>query len=212
MKKWKKYESYLLSGDWHIHTIYTDGKDNVFDYCAQAEKNGLKLIAFTEHVRKELTYNFDDFVSDVFSAKDKFNLEILVGCEAKVLDISGTLDVSKKILKECEIVLGTFHKFEPPLKDAYLAALTNMITNPDVDIWAHPTLYAIRNGFSLSEEDIYEISNSCFNNEVLIEINIKYNVPNIKFQAIASHMKCKFVKGSDAHQISELLKITKRKS
>lgn len=211
MKKWKKYEHYLRFGDFHVHTNYTDGKNTVFEYCEQAVKNRLEIIVFSEHVRRKLDYNFDDFVSDVFSAKDKFDLEVLVGCEAKVVDVEGTLDISKEILEKCEIVLGTFHKFEPPLKDEYLAALTNMITKPDVDIWAHPTLYAIKNGFTLTEEDIYRISKLCANNDILIEKNMKHNVPSKKFQAIASSLKCRFVNGSDAHQINELLKIKKRR-
>jgi len=73
----------------------------------------LELIAFTEHVRRNLDYDFDDFVAEVYSAKDKFDLEILAGCEAKVVDSEGRLDVSDDILKECEIVLGVFHRFEP---------------------------------------------------------------------------------------------------
>ena len=74
-----------------MHTNYTDGKNTVFEYCKQAEKNGLELIAFTEHVRKKLDYNFDEFLADVYAAKDKFDLEILAGCEVKVLDSEGTL-------------------------------------------------------------------------------------------------------------------------
>ena len=97
MKNWKKYQEYLEKGDWHVHTNYTDGKNTVLEYCEQAEKNELKLIVFAEHVRKKLDYNFDKFLSDVQSAKDKFNLIILVGCEAKMIDLKGTLDVSKDI-------------------------------------------------------------------------------------------------------------------
>jgi len=207
MKRWKKYERYLMKGDWHVHTNYTDGKSTIFEYCEQAEKNCLELIAFTEHVRKDMDYNFDDFISDVFSAKDKYSLEILAGCEAKVLDCKGTLDVTDDILKECEIVLGAFHRFEPAEKNAYLKALKNMLLNPEVDIWAHPTLFAKRNKFTLSIEDIRYISRLSSKYEVLMEINKKYNVPDGIFIEIASDMGCKFVAGSDAHHINELLKL-----
>lgn len=206
MKKWKKYEPYFLSGDWHVHTNYTDGKNTVFEYCEQAQKNGLELIAFTEHVRKELDYDFDDFVSDVFSAKDRFDLEVLAGCEAKVLDIDGNLDASEEVLRTCEIVLGAFHRFDPPQKVSYITALLNMITNPYVDIWAHPTQFGIRNKISLNEDDLYKIATSCFINDVLIEKNKKYNLPDEKFLTIISKLKCKFSRGSDAHDIDELLK------
>ena len=207
MKKWQKYEQYLSRGDWHVHTNYTDGKSTIFEYCEQAEKNGLELIAFTEHVRRNLDYNFDDFVAEVYSAKDKFDLEILVGCEAKVLDIKGTLDVSEEVLKECEVVLGAFHRFEPIEKKAYLIALKNMLSNPDVDIWAHPTLFAKKNKFTLSTKDIRDISTLSLKYNVLIEKNMKYNVPDRVFREIASKAGCKFVNGSDAHQVNELLKL-----
>jgi len=207
MKKWQKYEQYLSRGDWHVHTNYTDGKSTIFEYCEQAEKNGLELIAFTEHVRRNLDYNFDDFVAEVYSAKDKFDLEILVGCEAKVLDIKGTLDVSEEVLKECEVVLGAFHRFEPIEKKAYLIALKNMLSNPDVDVWAHPTLFAKKNKFTLSTKDIHDISTLSLKYNVLIEKNMKYNVPDRVFREIASKAGCKFVNGSDAHQVNELLKL-----
>ena len=207
MKKWQKYVQYLSRGDWHVHTNYTDGKSTIFEYCEQAEKNGLELIAFTEHVRRNLDYNFDDFVAEVYSAKDKFDLEILAGCEAKVLDSEGTLDVSEEVLKECEVVLGAFHRFESIEKKAYLIALKNMLSNPDIDIWAHPTLFAKKNKFTLSTKDIRDISTLSLKYSVLIEKNMKYNVPDKVFQEIASKAGCKFVNGSDAHQVSELLKL-----
>ena len=62
MKKWRKYQSYLTSGDWHIHTNYTDGENSIEDYCERALKNGLELIAFTEHVRRDLDYAFGQFI------------------------------------------------------------------------------------------------------------------------------------------------------
>lgn len=208
MKRWHKYEDYLLKGDWHVHTNYTDGKNTIYEYCEQAEKNGLELIAFTEHVRRSLDYNFDEFLTDIYAAKDRFDLEILAGCETKVLDSKGTLNISDEVLKECEIVLGAFHRFEPVEKDAYITALKNMLSNPDVDIWAHPTLFT-KNKFALSIVDINNILNLSLQYEILIEKNMKYNLPGGIFLKIASNLGCKFVTGSDAHQVNELLKLKK---
>ena len=192
-----------------MHTNYTDGKNTIFEYCEQAERNGLELIAFTEHVRRDLDYNFNDFLSDVHAAKDKFDLEVLAGCEAKILDCEGTLDVLDGVLKECEIVLGAFHRFGPIEKTAYLIALKNMLSNPNVDVWAHPTIFAKKNKFTLSVKDMRDISYMSSKSEVLIEINKKYNVPDSAFLRIASNESCKFVIGSDAHHITELLKLRK---
>ncbi len=203
MKRWKKYEKYLLCGDWHIHTNYTDGKNTIFEYCKQAEKNGLELIAFTEHVRKDLTYNFEDFISDIYSAKDMFDLVIIGGCEAKVLDLEGGLDVSKDVLKNCEVVLGAFHSFGYRGKEYYLTALCNMLKNPDVDIWAHPMRYAERTNLTLTKPELHLISIMSLKYEVLIEKNTKYSIDK-KFLKIASATGCRFVYGGDAHDISEL--------
>jgi len=86
-----------------------------------------------------------------------------------------------------------------------------MLSNPNIDIWGHPTLFAKKNKFTLSYKDILATINLCLKYNVLIEKNMKYNVPDGLFQGIASNMGCKFVNGSDAHQISELLKIGRGK-
>lgn len=207
MKKWHKYEQYLQKGDWHVHTNYTDGKNTLFEYCEQAERNGLELIAFTEHVRRNLDYNFNDFLADVYAANDKYNLVVLGGCEAKVLDYEGTLDVSDDVLTQCDVVLGAFHRFEPIEKGGYLMALKSMFLNPNVDIWAHPTLFAKKYKIALRVEDMHDIVNLSLKYNVLIEKNMRYNVPEGKFLKIASNAGCKFVNGSDAHQVNELLKL-----
>ena len=47
MKTWKKYIDYLLVGEWHIHTSYTDGKNSVFEYCEKAIEVDIPLLALT---------------------------------------------------------------------------------------------------------------------------------------------------------------------
>ncbi len=204
MKRWERYKDYLHRGDWHVHTSYTDGKNTVFEYCEKAEKLGLELIAFTEHVRKELSYNFEDFMSDIYSARDKFDLIVLGGCEAKVLDLEGNLDVSEEVLRHCEVVLGVFHSFPFGTKADYLKALKHMLRNPNVDIWAHPTLFAEKNKFELCDVEIKRIIEECKNNRVLIEKNMRYNLPNERFMDILIGKKWNFTIGSDAHTTKEL--------
>lgn len=69
MKKWERYSRYLETGEWHCHTRYTDGRNTVAEMCRQASRNGLELIAFTEHVRKSLSYDFGRLVNDVKRAR-----------------------------------------------------------------------------------------------------------------------------------------------
>lgn len=204
MKKWQRYSRYLDTGDWHCHTRYTDGRNTVMEMCHQAQKNGLELIAFTEHVRKSLSYDFGRLVKDVKSARGKFpRLKILVGCEAKVLDTKGSLDVSDDILKKCDIVLATFHSFPHSGKKELESALKNMLINPHVDIWTHPITFFQK--CPLCEKDVYRIIKLCIRNSVLVEDNIRPRYRSPRFIEACREMGAKTVTGSDAHGVEDLI-------
>ena len=210
--KYSECKSYIQYGDFHVHTNYTDGKNTVIEYCQKARQNNLKLIAFTEHVRRNLTYNYNDFLSDIFQAKSEFDdLKIFSGCEAKVLNVDGELDAQEEILDTCDIVIGVFHSFKYKDKKNYLIALKAMLRDPIIDIWGHPTLFAKKHNIKLEEDELKEIINVCIENNVLIEKNLKYNLPDVNFIKLALNERAKFVMGSDAHSIRELLTMQKLK-
>jgi DNA polymerase (family 10)/putative hydrolase len=203
MKKWERYSRYLDTGDWHCHTKYVDGRNTVMEMCGRAQKNGLELIAFTEHVRRELSYDFGRFVKDVENARKRFpRLKILVGCEAKVLDTKGNLDVSQETLRKCDIVLATFHSFPAADKNEMESALKNMLENPDVDIWTHPITFFQK--CPMCEKDVYGIIKLCIRNNVLIENNIRgrYRCPRLMEEC--RKMGAKIVTGSDAHGVEDI--------
>lgn len=204
MKKWQNYSKYLCTGDWHCHTKHTDGRNTVMEMCRQAEKNGLELIAFTEHVRRSLTYDFGMLVKDVKIARKKFpKLKILAGCEAKVLDTQGSLDVSEETLGKCDIVLATFHSFQHSGKKELESALKNMLANPRVDIWTHPITFFQK--YPLCKKDAHEIIEMCIKNNVLIEDNKKPAHRSPNFIEACRKMGAKIATGSDAHGVDELL-------
>lgn len=204
-KKWERFQEFLGNGDWHTHTNYVEGENSVIEMCEQAEKNNLKLICFAEHVRRELSYNFRDFVNDIETARKRFpNLKILVGCEAKIL-VNGEIDVSDDVLKMCDIVIASFHGF-PPEKDEQIRALRKALENPHVDAWGHPATF-FRN-FDLSRGEMENIINLCIQNRVLIENNLcpKY-VPPREFTELVQKLGARTVIGSDAHSVWDMRKI-----
>jgi putative hydrolase len=167
-----KFKNYFQTGLWHVHTNFTDGDNTVFELCKFCNKKGIPLIAFTEHVRKEnMSYIFDDLVKEINLCKEKFpNLIILLGCEAKVVDEEGNLDLNDEIKAKCDLILGAFHSFI----GHYLSAMKNMILKREIDIFAHPFLYALKNNIQLSEKEINEILYLCKQNGILIEKNLRY--------------------------------------
>jgi putative hydrolase len=205
-KRWKKYQAFLGLGDWHVHSRWSnDAQGSIADYCHQARTNGLRLIAFTEHVRRKIEFDYGQFSADVDAARQAFpDLIILKGCEAKVLNVAGEIDAPDHVLAQCDVVIGSFHSFADPSQ--YVPALRNMLRNPIVDIWGHPTLYCVKHGITLDAPTLEGLVNLCIEHEVLIEFNHKYDLPPAAMREIATRRHAKHVFSSDAHRVEELRK------
>jgi len=203
-KRWMPHEALLAEGDWHVHSRWSnDAQGTIADYCRQARQNGLRLIAFTEHVRRRLLFDYRAFCDDVERAREAFpDLVILKGCEAKVLNAQGDLDVPDDVLEQCEVVVGSFHSFPDPT--AYVRAIEGMLQNPQVDIWGHPTLYAVRKGIPLDLATVEGLIDLCIQHQVLIEFNAKYRLPGDAMRAMVVDRRAKYVFGSDAHRVDAL--------
>lgn len=203
-KRWKTHQAWLKLGDWHVHSRWSnDAQGSIVDYCRQARANGLKLIAFTEHVRRKIEFDYREFSADVDAARRAFpELIILKGCEAKVLNVAGEIDAPDHVLEQCDVVIGSFHSFADPSQ--YVPAVRNMLRNPAVDIWGHPTLYCVKKGITLDSATLESLVDLCIEHEVLIEFNRKYGLPPAAMREIARRRRAKHVFSSDAHRVEEL--------
>lgn len=202
MKKWEKYTDYLLKGEWHIHTNYTDGKNTVYQYCQKAVEVGIPLVAFTEHVRKHLSYNFSTFLDDIDKAREHFDLIVLSGCEAKVLS-TGELDVDYEILREVDYAIFAYHSFPEDI-DIYLKSLFKSLKNKHVDAWAHPGIFLTNHCLELSDEALEKIFKTMNKQNVLLEINSKYNTPAENWINLARKHDVKLVRGNDVHCLENI--------
>ena len=200
MKTWKRYENFLLTGEWHVHTSFTDGKNTIDDYCAYADNKKIPLIVFTEHVRKELSYDFNLFLEQIDLAREQYELIILSGCEVKILPY-GNFDVSDSIIQEVDYPLMVFHSF-PCEYSLYIESLSSALKNPQVNAWGHPGVLARTLGWQLSSiSDILKIAKE---NDVLLEINNKYNTPPIEWKEEIDKNKIRLVRGNDIHDINQM--------
>lgn len=204
MKVWGKYVDYLLKGEWHIHTGYTDGKNTVFEYCQKASEEGIPLLGFTEHVRKNLDYDFKSFLKEIERARAKFNLIILSGCEAKVLP-GGELDVEPCVLQEVDYPILAFHSFPNDIKE-YTRSLKVALSNTHVNAWAHPGLFVVRNNLELSSEELTGIFQLMNQYDVLLEVNSKYRMPSARWLDLARDLNVGLVRGEDVHCVNEMSK------
>lgn len=203
----------------HLHTTRTDSRVDIETALRTASARGLVGIAFTEHVRKDTAW-FDDFIREVRCNASNFpQLITLVGCEAKALDAYGTLDINPAILAECDIVLGSVHRF-PDSKGGFLdfAALNakevaqiefelalGLVESAPIDVLSHPGgMYSRQYAEDLPNTMLRAIMIKTLSRGIAIEINSSYIKSFPDFLALCAEINPYVSIGSDVHHIEDI--------
>jgi DNA polymerase (family 10)/putative hydrolase len=163
---------------------------------------GIPLLAFTEHVRRDLQYDFKQFLVEIEQARSRFNLLILSGCEAKVLP-GGQLDIADWVLQEVDYPVFAFHSFPSDLQE-YLRSLRVVLSYVYVNTWAHPGLFITRRDLDLADRELKGLLELMKYHEILLEVNRRYNLPPARWLDFAAEAGVEIVRGSDIHSIDEL--------
>ncbi|MCX5807986.1 MAG: PHP domain-containing protein [Proteobacteria bacterium] len=207
----------LLDCDLHIHTVATDGKASVKEVIVHAEKIGLRRIAFTEHVRADSEWFFK-FADDVRELGRQTKVTVLVGCEARILDNKGTLDITDTIRRECDVVLGSVHRF-PDSTGGYLAfsevpaqefaqiefeLALGFLRHGHGDVLAHPGGMSIKFGYGFPNGLLRQLMRKACERGIAIELNSSYISNMYDFCSLAREENPLISIGSDVHKIDEL--------
>ena len=200
-----------IKGDLHIHSVYSDGFEQIEDIANFCKKKGYKYIGIADHsqslhVAKGLTEDkIKKKIKEIKNLNKKIdNFKIFCGTECDI-KADGTLDYPDRILKMFDYVgVGIHIGFKMDIKqvtDRYLKAMENEY----VTFIAHPTCRLIgrREPFDIDFEKMFEKAKE---NNTYLEINsfpdrLDLNDLNIK---IAKEKGLKFVVGTDSHHISHL--------
>jgi putative hydrolase len=81
-----------LDEDFHVHSRFSDGVDSPTDNVLAATAVGLRRLGCVDHVRRDTTY-VPEFVAAIRELRDRTAIELTIGIEAKILDVSGALDL-----------------------------------------------------------------------------------------------------------------------
>jgi putative hydrolase len=81
-----------LDEDFHVHSRFSDGVDMPIDNVLAATAVGLKRLGCVDHVRRDTTY-VPEFVAAIRELRSRTAIELMIGIEAKILDVSGALDL-----------------------------------------------------------------------------------------------------------------------
>jgi putative hydrolase len=99
-----------LNKDFHVHSTFSDGASTLAENVKAARERGLRALCLVDHVRRDTTW-----VADFAEAVDQYRLhpgpQVLAGVEAKILDISGQLDVPPDLDHRIDLVLIADHQF-----------------------------------------------------------------------------------------------------
>lgn len=110
----------IFDGDFHLHTVASDGHSTVQELALAARERGMRVINVSDHSFSSLFCHLTEekFAEqrrqiDVESAGDATGrgLKILQGIEANVIDEDGTLDVPEDIIRRADVLTAGFHRF-----------------------------------------------------------------------------------------------------
>lgn len=212
-------------GDYHTHSRYSDGRQSVEDIVRAAERRGLKEVAVTDHGPDLLLIgvkNADSYLQlkkelEELNDSGQYSVKALLGAEANILDLKGTLDIPDNIARQMDILIAGLHPYTWPTscddglkiwgqnslrhvskRQREKAKIANtkanceaLYNNPRINVLAHPGLvFAV---------DIQEVAHACIKNDVCFEINCAHEYPLISDIIEAERSGVDFIVNSDAH-------------
>lgn len=216
--RFNQLNSKLLNVEYQVHTNQTDGEASIAQILAAASSKQLAALAFTEHVRKDTEW-FPDFADQVRQESAHYpNMDVFVGCEAKVLNVKGSLDVTESILSNCDIVLGSVHSFPAQLLNgvsldslspAHFAEIElelslGLLDYAPIDVLAHPGgMYARK--FGTYPEKLYKkLLQTSLKRGIAIEVNSSYLKAIKPFLILCAEINPWVSIGSDAHKLEQI--------
>lgn len=191
--------------DYHIHCNYNDHSSpdlTVSNIVKYAENIDLRVIAFSEHVRKTSDW-IPRYLDEIRRISSNRIIEIIVGFEAKIL-IDGSIDCPEKYAEKYFLIASFHTKYHD--KQVWLQALEKAIKNPNVDVIGH---IAPEPSFSVEPNEIERLANLIVQNNKTVELNAKYHRPPRQWIEIFRKNSVRFHLGSDAHSLEEVGRFNK---
>jgi putative hydrolase len=200
----------MLKTDLHTHTVASGHAMNTaYEMIQSAREKGLELLALTDHGPKTVGGPVEGyfFIASLFPRRFG-EVEVLMGCEANIMDGEGRLDLPERYLKRLDIVIAGLHReagWVETSREKNTQAMIAAMKNPYVDVISHP--YSIR-----CEADMGQLVAASYEHGVPLEVNClhlsHYERGGFDVQAVREmiqHVRdyhWKLVISSDAHMAS----------
>ena len=148
-------ELFDIRGEFHGHSLWSDGAASVADMVAAARDAGYAFYGITDHSGSLQVANglsperIRAQRAEIEQARAEFpEISVLHGSEVEIL-ADGSLDYDDALLAELDVVVASIHSnFNQP-RETMTARLIAAIRNPQVDVIGHPTgrMLGYRDGY-----------------------------------------------------------------
>lgn len=155
-----------IRGDLHLHTNYSDGRDDLETVVRSGEALGYEYIAITDHspacaasrVHSETTLLRQMEEIDELQLRHP-RIRILKGIEVDILP-DGSLDFPDALLERLDIVLASLHDAAGQPPEILLSRYAAAATHPLVNVLTHPSNQIIgrRSGYALDYDRLFELA------------------------------------------------------
>ena len=224
-------------GDYHTHTIYSSGfrkkgkhaRGTIRENAEAALKKGLKEVGICDHgpghylygVKKE---NLPKMREEIDRLNEEFvpkGLKILLGVEANLVGLDGTIDVDDKLLKYIDILLMGYHYgatpkslsdglglyvLNPVSKFFYLGrekakelntrAYIKALNKYPINMISHPG--------SKAKVYIVEVAKEANKHNTYLEISAKHSELSVDSLKLLLDIDVSFMVNSDAHRPEDI--------
>jgi len=146
-----------IKGDFHVHTMDSDGDNSIEEMAIAAKKLGYEYVCISDHSKLIAVANGMDEerllkqISEIDKLNKRFkNFRILKGAEVDILN-DGSLDYSDNVLKKLDIVGVSVHSGFKSDEKKMTNRIIRALENKYVKIFYHPT------GRMINEREPYNV-------------------------------------------------------
>lgn len=217
----------ILTGDYHIHTPYSHGKNTVLENALRAKELGLKEIAITDHGFSHILFGLKrkklgSLRKEIEEAKQSTGVNVLMGIESNVTSNAGNTDMLSSDMQFFDVYLCGMHEvlWFNTWGDAYNLFFKNYVAyarnkKPSQKIIEN-TMKAYINVIKNNPIDVIthinykcccnlvEVAKCCADYGTYIEINTKKHHVSPEELNAMSQTGVRFIIDSDAHSVDRV--------
>ncbi len=200
-----------IRGDFHVHTIGSDGMDTIEDMALAAKRLGYDYIAITDHSSgrnipgdKKMERIEEQAAEIKRLNQSSLGIYLLNGVEVDI-KADGSLDLPDEVLADLDIVVAAVHSSFMQARVQMTHRIVGAIENPNVDVIAHPTCRKIGEREPV-DVDMEAVFHAALKYGKALEINAMPDRLDLKdlYAFRARELGVMLMIGTDAHAISHL--------